>query len=57
MLLNPIIMRNAQREVDDVIGHDRFPTFSDRTRLPYVNAIVKETLRWRPITPLGAITD
>ncbi|KAF9468308.1 cytochrome P450 [Collybia nuda] len=53
MLLNPTIMKKAQQEIDNVVGHDRLPNFTDRVRLPFINAIVKETLRWKPITPLG----
>ncbi|KAG6871672.1 hypothetical protein C0995_001599 [Termitomyces sp. Mi166 len=31
----------AQREIDSVVGTDRFPTFKDRPFLPYVDAIVR----------------
>ena len=54
MLLYPDIQQKAQNELDTVIGRDRFPTFEDRPRLPFIDAICKEVLRWRPITPLGA---
>lgn len=43
----------AQAELDDVVGRDRMPTFDDLPNLPYLNAIVSETLRWRPIAVLG----
>ncbi|KAK3950572.1 cytochrome P450 [Pseudoneurospora amorphoporcata] len=43
----------AQAELDKVVGSDRLPTFEDMVSLPYVTAIVSETLRWRPITVLG----
>ncbi|KAK4677605.1 hypothetical protein QC764_300240 [Podospora pseudoanserina] len=43
----------AQAELDDVVGRDRMPTFDDLPNLPYINAIVSETLRWRPIAVLG----
>lgn len=49
----PDIMRKAQRDIDEVVGRERPPTFDDMPRLPYIRAIVKETLRWRPIAPLG----
>ncbi|CAA7269235.1 unnamed protein product [Cyclocybe aegerita] len=29
------------------------PTFEDRTLLPYVEALFREILRWRPVLPLG----
>ncbi len=40
-------------EIDAVVGADRLPTIGDRTRLPYVNAVIKETMRWHPALPLG----
>ncbi|KAI0371374.1 cytochrome P450 [Pilatotrama ljubarskyi] len=53
--LQPSIQARAQRELDAVLGSSwtRLPTFADRERLPYVNAIVLEVLRWNPAVPLG----
>ena len=53
MTLYPEVQARAQEEIDRVVGHDRLPDFSDRDNLPYVEAILMETLRWHPITPLG----
>ncbi|KAJ7436791.1 cytochrome P450, partial [Mycena galericulata] len=53
MTLYPDVMRTAQVELDEVVGQGRMPSFSDRPNLPYVEAIVKEVLRWRPVGPLG----
>ena len=53
MLLHPEVQLRAQRELDSVVGRDRMPTFADRSRLPYVNALIKEAVRWRPVDPLG----
>ena len=53
MVLNPDVQRKAQRELDQVVGPHRLPDFSDQPSLPYVDAIVKETLRWHPVLPLG----
>lgn len=53
MALNPEKLRIAQEEIDRVVGVDRLPTVNDRARLPYVNAIIKETMRWHPALPLG----
>ncbi|KAG6906658.1 hypothetical protein DXG01_012715 [Tephrocybe rancida] len=42
----------AQEEIDRVVG-DRMPTFEDYMNLPYTFALVKEALRWIPVTPLS----
>jgi Cytochrome P450 len=46
--------RKAQEELDAVTGRERLPNFGDRRRLPFVDAMCKEVLRWRPVAPLGA---
>ncbi|KAG6328751.1 hypothetical protein ID866_10338 [Astraeus odoratus] len=53
MTLFPEIQKKAQAEIDAVVGSERLPTFADRERLPYIDAIVKEVLRWHVIFPLG----
>lgn len=53
MALNQSVLRRAQGEVDKVIGSDRLPSFGDRGDLPYINALVKELLRWESVTPVG----
>ncbi|EMD37506.1 hypothetical protein CERSUDRAFT_114146 [Gelatoporia subvermispora B] len=53
MAMYPEIQRKAQVELDSVVGQDRLPDFIDRDSLPYINAVVKESLRWQPVIPLG----
>ena len=53
MVLYPDVMKRAQAEIDSVVGRDRMPTYADEPHLPYVRAMVKEVLRWRPVGPLG----
>ncbi|KAM6498922.1 Cytochrome P450 [Amanita muscaria] len=53
MTLHPEAQKKAQEEIDRVIGKDRLPTLDDRPSLPYVEAVYREILRWRPVTPLG----
>lgn len=53
MIMFPNVQRKAQEEIDRVVGPNRLPNFDDRDRLPYTNALVKETLRWWPIAPMG----
>ncbi|PSR77855.1 hypothetical protein PHLCEN_2v7676 [Hermanssonia centrifuga] len=52
-VLYPGAMHKAQIELDAVVGPDRVPRLEDRARLPYIEALVKEVLRWRPVTPMG----
>ena len=54
-LLHPEVQKKAQEELDAVTMRERLPTFEDRSRLPFVDAVCKEVMRWRPITPLGEL--
>ncbi|KAJ7146890.1 cytochrome P450 [Mycena epipterygia] len=53
MLANPDAQKKAQMEIYEVIGPERLPDFNDEKSLPYVSALVKEVLRWRPVTPIA----
>ena len=53
MIAQPEIQKRAQNELDAVVGRARTPTFSDAPNLPYIQALVKESVRWRPALPLG----
>ncbi|XP_061352750.1 flavonoid 3',5'-hydroxylase 2-like [Gastrolobium bilobum] len=53
MLKNPRIMRRAHEEMDQVIGKQRRLQESDLQKLPYLQAICKETFRKHPSTPLN----
>jgi cytochrome P450 len=53
MALYPEVQKKAQAEIDAVVGPDRLPDFQDRSSLPYINAIVKESARWNLVVPLG----
>ena len=59
MTLHPEIQERAQAELDSVLGTtwQGLPTFSDRSRLPFVEAIVLEILRWNPAVPIGSFID
>lgn len=52
-LLHPEAVKRAQESLDRVVGQSRLPTFADRNDLPYVDALILETLRWRPVAPSG----
>ena len=53
MTVFPDAQRKAQEEIDRVIGQNRLPSFEDRENLPYIDATVKEVLRWHPVAPMG----
>ena len=53
MVAHPEVQRRAQVELDSVVGRARLPAFADAPHLPYVRAIVKEILRWRPTIERG----
>ncbi|KAJ6521007.1 cytochrome P450 [Mycena vulgaris] len=53
MLCNPEAQRKAQEEIDSVVQKGHLPDFDDEASLPYVSAVVKEILRWRPVAPIG----
>ena len=55
MVLYPEVQRRAQAEIDSVVGEDRLPTFEDRSSLPYVESVLRETFRWHPILPNGIL--
>lgn len=52
MILHPEIQAKAQAEIDNVVGINRHVADSDLKNLPYLLAIVKETLRVHPPGPL-----
>lgn len=45
----PRIQQRAQDEIDSVCGANRSPLWSDFEKLPYINLLIKEGLRWRPM--------
>ncbi|KJA22148.1 hypothetical protein HYPSUDRAFT_139604 [Hypholoma sublateritium FD-334 SS-4] len=53
LLQYPEEQRRAQREIDEVVGPTRLPTLADRPALPYLESLLKETIRLNPMVPLG----
>lgn len=53
MVQNPHVLAQAQAEIDNVTGGRRLPTFEDRERLRYCDAVFAETLRWGVPVPLS----
>ncbi|KAF2807406.1 putative cytochrome P450 oxidoreductase [Mytilinidion resinicola] len=53
MACYPRVQAKAQALIDEKIGSGRSPTWKDFDSLSYINAMVKEGLRWRPVTSVG----
>lgn len=60
LITHPGVLKMAQAELDALLPTTssptcpaRSPTFADGPKLPHLNALVLEPLRWRPATPLG----
>ena len=54
ILRQPSIAKKATEELDRVIGRDRWVDEKDIPQLPYIDAIVKETMRLHPVAVLLA---
>ncbi|KAF7719899.1 Cytochrome P450 [Penicillium ucsense] len=50
-LHRPSFLTKAHAILDEVVGRDRLPRFSDRADLSFIDAIAHELFRWRPIAP------
>lgn len=51
--LHPEVLERAHAELDAVVGPHRLPDFRDKDSLIYVNAIIKEAMRWHSVVPFG----
>ncbi|KJA21689.1 hypothetical protein HYPSUDRAFT_67610 [Hypholoma sublateritium FD-334 SS-4] len=49
----PEVQRRAQKEIDEVVGSKRLINYDDWSSLPYVEALLREVMRWRPVAPLS----
>jgi cytochrome P450 len=52
VILNPSIQAQIHKELDTVVGRNRLVQLKDMEQLPYVQAVLKETLRSHPPGPL-----
>lgn len=55
MVLFPSVQEKAHAEIDAVVGSQRLPTFDDQQNMPYLHAVLLETLRWNPVVPMGKL--
>ncbi|CAK8562839.1 unnamed protein product [Lathyrus sativus] len=52
MMNKPEVMRKVQEELETVVGKDNSVEESHIHKLPYLHAVMKETLRLHPVLPL-----
>ncbi|KAM7492069.1 hypothetical protein LguiA_034990 [Lonicera macranthoides] len=52
LLRHPNILKRATQELENVIGNQRWVQEKDFPQLPYIESIIKETLRLHPLTTL-----
>ena len=52
MMKKPDVMKKVQDELESVVGRDKVVEESDIHKLPYLQAVMKETLRLQPAFPL-----
>ncbi|XP_014906652.1 cytochrome P450 17A2 [Poecilia latipinna] len=61
LLHHPEVQERVQRELDENVGGDRAVSVSDRGRLPYLDCVINEGMRIRPVSPVliphTAMTD
>ncbi|PNF22710.1 putative cytochrome P450 304a1 [Cryptotermes secundus] len=53
MMHHPEVQSNIQNEIDTVVGHNRLPTLNDRSKMPYMEASLRELMRISSIFSLG----
>ncbi|XP_006665050.1 flavonoid 3'-monooxygenase CYP75B3 [Oryza brachyantha] len=53
LIRHPDVLKEVQHELDTVVGKGRLVSESDLPRLPYLAAVIKETFRLHPSTPLS----
>lgn len=51
--LFPKWQQSMQEEIERVVGDQRLPNFDDFGDLPTVRAVIKESMRWRPVLSGG----
>lgn len=53
LVMHPEVLQKAQRQLATVVPSGSLPTFDDEPALPYISAIILETMRWAPTVPTG----
>ncbi|XP_056588368.1 steroid 17-alpha-hydroxylase/17,20 lyase isoform X1 [Triplophysa dalaica] len=52
LLHYPQVQERVQAELDEVLGRDRPPALSDRSSMPFLESVICEVMRIRPVSPI-----
>ncbi|XP_033353024.1 probable cytochrome P450 304a1 isoform X1 [Bombus vosnesenskii] len=52
---HPEVIKNIREEIDKVVGTGRLITWQDRKNLPYIEATIRESLRYETLTPFSVL--
>ena len=55
ILHTPSVQTKIHEELDREVGQERQPTMEDQARLPYLNAVIKETQRLSNVVPFSVM--
>ncbi|KAG9122078.1 hypothetical protein FRC07_001686 [Ceratobasidium sp. 392] len=53
LIHDPESQRRARAEIDGFYDEDTLPKWQDEQSLPFVRAVIKEVIRWRPPLPMA----
>ncbi|XP_075056840.1 cytochrome P450 2U1 [Mixophyes fleayi] len=53
MCLHPDVQKKVQAEIDAIVGHDRPPSLTDKSKMPFTEATIMEVQRMTVVVPLS----